>query len=64
MKQNGSGVNDVKEQMYDCGFLEALEQMNFPTDQLYHKADEFVEKHFGYADEYGNDYYDAGAGTA
>ena len=51
MHQSGGEVNLVKEQLYQCGFVDTLEQMNFPNEALYHKADEFVMKHFGYEEE-------------
>ena len=41
----------MKEQLYECGFLDTLEQMSYPTDKLYQAADEFVVKHFGYEDD-------------
>ena len=31
--------------------MDTLEQMTFPNDSLYQKADDFVMKHFGYDDE-------------
>lgn len=47
MHQSGAEVNLVKEQLYQCGFVDTLEQMTFPNEALYQKADEFVVKHFG-----------------
>ena len=51
MHQSGAEVNLVTEQLYQCGFVDTLEQMTFPNEALYQKADEFVVKHFGYEEE-------------